>query len=64
MEETLNALDTLVRSGKVRYMGWLLELSGWHLMKSLSVSERYGWSRYVSHQAYYSLIRTRLQNGN
>src|SRR6185437_14384554 len=30
--------------------------SGWHLMKSLSVSERYGWSKYVAHQAYYSLL--------
>ena len=55
VEETLNALDTLVRSGRVRYIG-CSNFSGWHLMKSLSVSERYGWSRYVSHQAYYSLI--------
>ena len=55
VEETLSALDTLVRSGKVRYIG-CSNFSGWHLMKSLSVSERYGWSRYVSHQAYYSLI--------
>ena len=55
VEETLNALDTLVRSGKVRYIG-CSNFSGWHLMKSLSVSELYGWSRYISHQAYYSLI--------
>ena len=55
VEETLNALDTLVRDGKVRYIG-CSNFSGWHLMKSLSVSERYGWSRYVAHQAYYSLI--------
>ena len=55
VEETLNALDTLVRTGKVRYIG-CSNFSGWHLMKSLSVSERYGWSRYVSHQAYYSLV--------
>ena len=55
VEETLCALDTLVRSGKVRYIG-CSNFSGWHLMKSLSVSERYGWSRYVAHQAYYSLI--------
>lgn len=54
-EETLNALDTLVRSGKVRYIG-CSNFSGWHLMKSISVSERYGWSRYISHQVYYSLI--------
>lgn len=55
IEEVLSTLDTLVKSGKVRYIG-CSNFSGWHLMKSLSVSDRYGWSRYVSHQAYYSLI--------
>jgi aryl-alcohol dehydrogenase-like predicted oxidoreductase len=54
VEETLRALDDLVRSGKVRYIG-CSNFSGWHLMKSLSLSERHGWSRYVVHQAYYSL---------
>jgi aryl-alcohol dehydrogenase-like predicted oxidoreductase len=44
-----------VASGKVRYIG-CSNFSGWHLMKSLAVSERYGWSKYISHQAYYSLI--------
>jgi aryl-alcohol dehydrogenase-like predicted oxidoreductase len=55
VEETLSALNDLVHSGKVRYIG-CSNFSGWHLMKSLAVSERYGWSRYVAHQAYYSLI--------
>lgn len=55
VEETLRALDDLVRAGKVRYIG-CSNFSGWHLMKSLSVSERYGWARYVAHQAYYSLL--------
>jgi aryl-alcohol dehydrogenase-like predicted oxidoreductase len=55
VEETLSALDDLIRSGKVRYIG-CSNFSGWHLMKSLGVSERYGWSRYVAHQAYYSLV--------
>ncbi|OWU65469.1 MAG: aldo/keto reductase, partial [Armatimonadetes bacterium Cent15-Ar3] len=55
IEETLSALDTLVRAGKIRYIG-CSNFSGWHLMKSLSISERYGWSRHVAHQAYYSLI--------
>jgi aryl-alcohol dehydrogenase-like predicted oxidoreductase len=55
VEETLSVLDDLVRVGKVRYIG-CSNYSGWHLMKSLAVSERYGWSRYVAHQAYYSLI--------
>src|SRR5271169_1170309 len=55
VEETIKTLDTLVESGKVRYIA-CSNFSGWHLMKSLSVSERYGWSRYVGHQVYYSLI--------
>jgi aryl-alcohol dehydrogenase-like predicted oxidoreductase len=55
VDEALRALDDLVSAGKVRYIG-ASNFSGWHLMKSLSVSERYGWSRYVSHQVYYSLI--------
>jgi len=55
IEETLDALDTLVRSGKVRYIA-CSNFSGWHLMKSLAISERYGWARYVAHQVYYSLI--------
>jgi aryl-alcohol dehydrogenase-like predicted oxidoreductase len=55
VEEVLSTLDTLVRQGKVRYIA-CSNFSGWHLMKSLSVSERYGWARYVGHQVYYSLI--------
>jgi aryl-alcohol dehydrogenase-like predicted oxidoreductase len=54
VEETLRALDDLVQSGKVRYIA-ASNFSGWHLMKSLSVSDRYGWNRYVAHQVYYSL---------
>jgi aryl-alcohol dehydrogenase-like predicted oxidoreductase len=55
VEETLNTLDKFVREGKVRYIA-CSNFSGWHLMKSLSVSERYGWAKYVGHQVYYSLI--------
>jgi aryl-alcohol dehydrogenase-like predicted oxidoreductase len=55
VEEALRTLDDLVQSGKVRYIA-CSNFSGWHLMKSLAVSEKYGWSRYVAHQAYYSLI--------
>jgi aryl-alcohol dehydrogenase-like predicted oxidoreductase len=55
VEETLNTLDKFVREGKVRYIA-ASNFSGWHLMKSLSASERYGWSRYVGHQVYYSLV--------
>jgi aryl-alcohol dehydrogenase-like predicted oxidoreductase len=55
VEETLSTLDQLVRAGKVRYIG-CSNFSGWHLMKSLAVSDRYGYARYVAHQAYYSLL--------
>ena len=55
VEETLDALADLVRAGKIRYIG-CSNFSGWHLMKSLAASDRYGWPRYVAHQAYYSLI--------
>ena len=55
VEETVRTLDDLVRAGKIRYLG-ASNFSGWHLMKSLAVADRYGWSRYVAHQAYYSLI--------
>ena len=54
-EEVLSTLDELVRAGKIRYIG-CSNFSGWHLMKSLAVSEKYGWPRYVANQAYYSLI--------
>jgi aryl-alcohol dehydrogenase-like predicted oxidoreductase len=55
VEETLHALDDLVRAGKIRYIG-CSNFSGWHLMKSLAISEKYGLARHVAHQAYYSLI--------
>jgi len=55
IEETVRALDDLVRAGKVRYVG-CSNFSGWQLMKSLAVADRYGWSRHVAHQAYYSLV--------
>ncbi len=54
-DEVLSTLDKMVHDGKVRYIA-CSNFSGWHLMKSLSVSERYGWSRYVGHQVYYSLV--------
>jgi len=55
IEETLRALDDLIESGKIRYIA-ASNFSGWHLMKSLAISEKYGWNRYVAHQVYYSLI--------
>jgi len=55
VEEVLSTLNNLVTSGKVRYLA-CSNFSGWHLMKSLDVADRYGWARYVGHQVYYSLI--------
>jgi len=55
LEETLSTLDVLVQQGKVRYIG-CSNYSAWHLMKALSVSDRLGLCRFISHQIYYSLI--------
>lgn len=55
VEEALSTLDDLVRAGKIRYVG-VSNFSGWHIMKSLGVAEKYGYSRYVANQTYYSLI--------
>jgi len=55
VEETLATLEQLVRAGKVRYVG-ASNFSGWHLMKSLGVADRYGYARHVAHQVYYSLL--------
>jgi len=54
IEEVLSTLDELVRAGKIRYLG-VSNFSGWQLMKSLAIAERYGYPRYVAHQVYYSL---------
>ena len=55
VEETMRALDDLVTSGKVRYLG-CSNFSGWQVMKSLATSEKEGLSRYSVYQGYYSLI--------
>lgn len=55
VDETLHALDDLIKAGKIRFIA-CSNFSGWHLMKSLSVSERHGWAKYVAHQVYYSLL--------
>jgi aryl-alcohol dehydrogenase-like predicted oxidoreductase len=55
IEEAQETLNTFVREGKVRYIA-ASNFSGWHLMKSLAVADRYGWTRFVAHQVYYSLI--------
>jgi aryl-alcohol dehydrogenase-like predicted oxidoreductase len=54
IEETMRALDDVVRSGKVRYVGFC-NLSAWHAMKALAFSDANGLSRFVSAQVYYSI---------
>lgn len=53
--EVLQTLQDFIRAGKVCYVG-VSNFSGWQLMKSLALSEQHGLPRYVSNQAYYSLI--------
>src|SRR5262249_10169245 len=55
IEEVVSTLDTLVDAGKIRYLG-VSNFSGWQLMKSLAIADRHGWTRYVVHQVYYSLV--------
>ncbi len=55
VEEVLSTLDHFVRAGKIRYIA-CSNFSGWHLQRSLDVSERYGWARYAAQQVYYSLV--------
>jgi aryl-alcohol dehydrogenase-like predicted oxidoreductase len=61
LEETLGALDDLVRQGKVRYIG-CSNFAGWQLMKALSISDKQGGERFVSLQALYSLMARELEN--
>jgi aryl-alcohol dehydrogenase-like predicted oxidoreductase len=55
VESVMSTLDDLVGAGKVRYLG-VSNFSGWQLMKAQAVADRYGYSRYVANQTYYSLI--------
>ena len=61
LEETLRALDDLVRQGKVRYIG-CSNFAGWQLMKALAISDKHGWERFATLQALYSLIARELEN--
>ncbi len=60
LEETLSALDDLVRSGKVRYIG-LSNFTGWQIAKAYGISEAKGFHRFVSSQSYYSLAGRELE---
>ena len=61
LEETLRALDDLVRSGKVRYIG-VSNFTGWQLMKALAISDQQNLERFVTLQALYSLIARDLEH--
>lgn len=61
LEETIRALNDLVRQGKVRYIG-CSNYSGWQLMKAMAISDKRGWERFVTLQALYSLMARELEN--
>jgi aryl-alcohol dehydrogenase-like predicted oxidoreductase len=61
LEETMRALDDLVRMGKVRYIG-CSNFTGWQLMKALAISDKRGWDSFVTLQALYSLLARELEN--
>jgi aryl-alcohol dehydrogenase-like predicted oxidoreductase len=60
LEETMRALDDLVRQGKVRHLG-CSNFAGWQLMKALSISEKNGWEKFITLQAYYNIIERDLE---
>lgn len=60
LEETMDALDAIVRSGKVRYIG-LCNYAAWQIMKALSISDKHGFARYASLQMYYSIAGRDLE---
>lgn len=59
-EETLEALNDLVRQGKVRYIG-CSNLKAWHLCRYLHLSEKHGWSRFVSIQPLYNALNRSIE---
>lgn len=61
LEETMEALDTLVKQGKVRYIG-CSNYSGWHIMKALAVADAHNWQRFVSQQIHYTLQSRDAEN--
>ena len=60
LEETLRTLNDMVRSGKVRHIG-LCNMAAWQIMKGLAISERHGWNRFDSVQAYYTIAGRDLE---
>lgn len=60
LEEVMSTLNDLVRSGKVRYIG-LCNMAAWQIMKALAVSDKRGWARFESIQAYYTIAGRDLE---
>jgi len=60
LDETLGALNDVVRAGKARYIG-CSNLAAWQMMKALAFSEKRGWARFDSAQAYYSIAGRDLE---
>jgi aryl-alcohol dehydrogenase-like predicted oxidoreductase len=60
LEEVLETLNDLVRSGKVRYIG-VCNMAAWHIMKGLAISEKRGWARFATVQAYYTIAGRDLE---
>lgn len=61
LEETLRALDDLVTSGKVRYIG-VSNYKAWQLMKALAISDAHGWTRFIAAQYQYSLVERNIEH--
>ncbi len=61
VEETMSALNDLVRQGKVRYIG-CSNYSAWFLMKSLCIAQKHGFERFITYQGYYSLLAREIEN--
>ncbi|MEM7105131.1 MAG: aldo/keto reductase [Bacteroidota bacterium] len=60
LEETLRALDDLVTTGKIRYIG-VSNFKAWRMMKALAVSDSKGWSRFIAAQYQYSLVKRDIE---
>jgi aryl-alcohol dehydrogenase-like predicted oxidoreductase len=61
IEETMEALDTLVKHGKVRYLA-CSNFSGWHIMKALMAADKHGWQRFCCQQIHYSVESRDAEN--
>ena len=60
LEESLSTLNDLVRQGKIRYIG-LCNMAAWQIMKALAISDKRGWARFESVQAYYTIAGRDLE---